>query len=291
MLKTFNSISGGKTSAYLEAKYPSDYRAFALVRTNDKNCIYKDKKVRQLVSDKIQTDFIGTLEDDIIINTILDLEQFTGREIKWVTGEAFEDLIMMGSGIPNIPNVMKRYCTSELKAKPMFDYWRSLNIEPWELRLGFRANEKRRALSTDNRVNENGYLTMKAIVGKSKNGNRNRWKEIQYQKPAYPLIEDNIYKDNVDEFWKDKPVRFAWMNNCVGCFHNNPLLLRKKFDLYPNKMQWFINQEEKGSVMKSNLWRAGKEKGLMYKDIKKWNPQQELFDEDFGDCDSGYCGI
>ena len=29
----------------------------------------------------------------------------------------------------------------------------------------------------------------------------------------------------------------------------------------------------------------------MYKDIMKWNTQTELFDEDFGDCDSGYCGI
>ena len=89
-MKTFNSISGGKTSAYLEVNYPSDYRAFALVRTNDIKCQYPDAKVRQIVSDKIGVEFIGTLEDDMIINTILDLEQFTGREIKWVTGKTFD---------------------------------------------------------------------------------------------------------------------------------------------------------------------------------------------------------
>ena len=290
-MKTFNSISGGQTSAYLEANYPSDYRAFSLVRTNDKNCIYPDKKVRQIVSDKLGVEFIGTLEDDVIIQTILELEQFTGREIKWVTGESFEDLIMMGSGIPNIPNVMKRYCTSELKSKPLFEYWKSLKIEPWQIRFGFRANEKRRAISVNKRLNENGYLTTKTVVGKSKNGKRNKWGEVEYQKPKYPLIEDNIFKDNIKEYWKDKPVKFAWMNNCVGCFHNNPLLLRKKFDLYPNKMNWFVEQEEKGSVMKSNRWRAGKEKGLYYKDIKEWKMQGELFKDDFNDCDSGYCGI
>lgn len=288
-MKTFNSISGGKTSAYLEVNYPSDYRAFALIRTNDKNCQYKDSKIRQMVSDKIGIEFIGTLEDDMIINTIFDLEQFTGREIKWVTGEAFEDLIMMGSGIPNLPNVMKRYCTSELKAKPLFKYWKSLNIEPWEIRFGFRANEQNRAKSTLQRTNKNGLLEIKTIIDSS--GKRNKWGIIEYQKPSFPLINDNIYKDNIEEFWSDKPVRFAWLNNCVGCFHNNPLLLRKKFDKYPEKMEWFINQEKMAMVMKSNRWRAGKEDGLTYEQIKNWKPQFELFEDDFNECDSGYCGM
>lgn len=290
-MKTFNSISGGKTSAYLEANYPSDYRAFALVRTNDNNCILKDEGLRKIVSEKLGLDFIGTLEDDIIINTILDLEQFTGREIKWVSGETFEDLIMRESGIPNLPNVMKRFCTTELKAKPLFEYWQSLNIDAWEIRFGFRANEQGRAKSTNERTNENGLLTRKAIVGKSKNGKRNKWSEIEYQKPSYPLIKDNIFKDNIEEYWKNKPVKFAWMNNCVGCFHNNPLLLKKKFEKYPNKMEWFNEQEKKGMVMKSNRWRAGKEKDLTYEKIKNWKTQFELFDNDFNECDSGYCGL
>lgn len=288
-MKTFNSISGGKTSAYLEVHYPSDYRAFALVRTNDKNCILKDVKLRQMVSDKIGVDFIGTLEDDVIINTIFDLEQYTGREIKWVTGLAFEDMIMRKSGIPNLPNVMKRFCTSELKVKPIFDYWKSLNIEPWEIRFGFRANETSRAKSTIERTNKNGLLEIKTIIDSS--GRRNKWGVVEYQKPVFPLINDNIYKDNINEFWRDKNVRFAWMNNCVGCFHNNPLLLRKKFDKYPEKMEWFVKQEKMGMVMESNRWRAGKEDSLTYEQIKNWKPQFELFEDDFNECDSGYCGL
>ena len=33
---TVNSVSGGKTSAYIAANYPADYDVFALVRTNKK---------------------------------------------------------------------------------------------------------------------------------------------------------------------------------------------------------------------------------------------------------------
>ena len=46
-MKTVNSISGGKTSAYIAANYPADYNVFALVRTDDKSCMYPDAKVRQ----------------------------------------------------------------------------------------------------------------------------------------------------------------------------------------------------------------------------------------------------
>ena len=66
-MKTINSLSGGKTSSYIAANYPADYNVFALVTTNDKNCLFPDKKLRQIVSDKIGREFIGTLEDDKII--------------------------------------------------------------------------------------------------------------------------------------------------------------------------------------------------------------------------------
>ena len=91
-MKTVNSISGGKTSAYIAAHYPADYNVFALVRTNDKNCMFPDAKIRQEVSDKIGAEFIGTLEDDTIIYTILDLEQYIGSRIDWVTGRTFDEI-------------------------------------------------------------------------------------------------------------------------------------------------------------------------------------------------------
>lgn len=282
-MKTVNSISGGKTSAYIAKHYPADYNVFSLVTTNDKNCLYPDAKVRQIVSDKIGKEFIGTLEDDIIINTILDLEQFIGSKIDWVSGKTFEE-VLNSAGC--LPDPLRRYCTTQLKLEPMFEWWRKeINI-PCEFRLGFRANETNRAVRTTSKVNDNGFLEIKAIVGKSENG-RNKWKNIEWQKPVYPLIEDNIYKDTIELFWKDKPVRFAWMNNCVGCFHKNPVLIRKMWDKHENKIEWFANKER----IKHNKDVWYKDKNLSFYDIKKWNPQFELYDDDFNECDSGYCGI
>jgi hypothetical protein len=82
----------GKTSSYIAAKYPADYDVFALVRTDDKNCLFPDKKLRQEVSDRIGKEFIGTLEDDTIIYTMLDLEQYIGRKITWVSGNTFDEI-------------------------------------------------------------------------------------------------------------------------------------------------------------------------------------------------------
>lgn len=61
-MKTVNTVSGGKTSAYIAANYDADYNVFSIVRTSDKNCILPDKKLRQIVSDKIGDEFIGPSE-------------------------------------------------------------------------------------------------------------------------------------------------------------------------------------------------------------------------------------
>ena len=92
-MTTINSISGGKTSAYIAKNYPADYNIFSLVRTNDKEVMFPDAKVRQIVSDRIGHEFIGTLEQDEIIYTILDLEQYIGQEVVWLSDKTFEEVI------------------------------------------------------------------------------------------------------------------------------------------------------------------------------------------------------
>ncbi len=281
-MKKVNSLSGGKTSSYIAANYPADYDVFALVRIEDKRCTFPDKKLRQEVEDRIQAPFIATAEDDTIIYTMLDLEQYIGRKITWVTGKTF-DKVLNSAG--TLPDPLRRYCTTEMKMQPMFDWWRKEFNTPCEFRLGFRANETNRAKRTTEKTNNNGYLEMKAIVGKR--GTRNKWDMIEWQKPVYPLINDNIYKDHIEQYWIDKPVRFAWMNNCVGCFHKNPLLIRKMWDKHPNKIQWFADQER--IKHHKDVWY--KNKNLSFNDVKGWHIQSELFDDDFNECDSGYCGV
>lgn len=279
---TVNSLSGGKTSSYIAKHYPADHNVFSLVRVEDQNCKFPDEKIRKEVEDRLQAPFIGTVEDDTIIYTMLDLEQFIGREISWVTGITFDEVVRSKGGW--LPNMLHRYCTTNLKLMPIFHWWHSNIGEPVEMRIGFRANEQRRAKKMIERKNENGLLEIKATVEKHPNG-RNKWETFEWQSPSFPLILDNVYKDNVEEYWKDKPVRFAWMNNCVGCFHRNEILLKKMFEKHPNKMQWFADQE---------IGRGGKgtwKNGITYEAIKEYKLQFELFDDEFDECDSGYCGL
>lgn len=285
-MMTINSLSGGKTSSYIAANYPADYNVFALVRTNDKNCLFPDSKIRQIVSDKIGTEFIGTLEDDLIIYTMLDLEQYIGKKIDWVSGVTFDEVINGKYG-GVLPNKLRRYCTSEMKMKPIFNWWLYNIGEPVEMRIGFRANEMNRAKSMNEKLNDNGFLEYKTIIGKSKNGNRNKWGLIEWQIPSFPLIQDAIFKDTIEQFWKGKPVRFAYMNNCVGCFHRNELLLKLMSKKHPNKFQWFVNQEK--GRKKQDTWRQSGH--ITYEKIKNHKLQLELFEDDFNECDSGYCGL
>lgn len=286
-MKTVNSISGGKTSSYIAANYPADYNVFALVRTNDKNCMFADKKIRQEVSDRIGTEFIGTLEMDTIIYTMLDLEQYIGKKIDWVTGLTFEEVV----GLPQnnvLPSPIRRYCTEHLKMHPIFEWWQKEINEVVEMRIGFRANEQRRANNTIKKL-VNGLLGIKHIVGQSKNG-RNKWATTYYQKPVFPLIDINnpIMKIDVQNYWKDKPVRFAEINNCVGCFHRNEVLLKKMWETHENKMQFFSDLE-KDRKYNNDTFKMTDD--ITYEKIKNWKLQVELSFEDFDECDSGYCGL
>ena len=278
---TCNSISGGKTSAYIAANYPADYNLFALVRTNDKSCMFKDSKIRQIVSDKLGVEFIGTLEEDTIIYTMLDLEQFIGSEITWVTGKSFDEIINR-NGKLYLPNIMQRFCTTEMKLTHMFNWWKETIKQPMEMRIGFRANEVSRAERMLLKTNDEGFSTFKNIIGKTKTGNSNKWDNTPWQKPKFPLIEDRIFKDKIENFWSDKEVRFAYMNNCIGCFHRNEILLKKMSEKHPEKFDWFCRQEDKNRTFKN---------GISYEKIRKHKLQIELFDEDFNECDSGYCGL
>lgn len=280
-MKTVNSLSGGKTSSYIAAHYPADYDVFSLVRIEDDSCRIKDKKIVQEIEDRIQAPFIATAEDDAIIYTMLDLEQYIGRPITWVTGPTFESTIHDVAG-GYLPNRIRRFCTSEMKTKPIAS-WRYNTIDDDVImRFGFRANEKSRANTMNSKLNENGQTEVKIVIGKLKDG-RNKWKTIQYCAPEYPLIQDNIYKDNIEQYWHDKPVRFAYMNNCIGCWWRTPALLKHMHTKFPNKMEYFSELEKNG--------KGTFKKDMPYEKIISWNPQIKLFDDSFGECDSGYCGL
>lgn len=285
-MKTVTPLSGGKSSAYVGANYESDYFVFALVRVEDENCRFPDEKLRQEVEDRIQKPFIGTSEMDEIIYTMFDLEQFLGKEIHWVSGETFDWVIENKGGW--LPNKLHRYCTTNLKLEPIFYWAADMDLLPHITQFGFRCGEEKRLLKMYDRADDNGFLSFKATFGKHLEGRykgKNKWENVVWQKPSAPMIDNGIQKYDVNNFWKGKPVRFAPMNNCVGCFHRNEPLLHKMSKDRNNKFEWFSKQEIGRDV--KDTWRNG----ITYEKIKNANFTLDLDFDDFSDCDSGYCGL
>jgi hypothetical protein len=269
-MKTINSLSGGKTSSYLAYHYPADYNIFALVKIDDINCKPKDQKIIQLVSDKIGEDFIATAESDLTLKVILDLEQLIGKNIIWVTGLSFDKLIKKQT---ILPNSLRRFCTQEMKMRPIWDWWYNNINEKVKMGIGFRYDELERA--------ERFTVSFKGIVGKQGGGVRNKWEEIEWREGYFPLIENKITHYQIKQWVLKTDLIFPDDSNCVGCFHKPLQQLRKNYDDYPEKMQWFNNMEKN---MKGT-WKQD----ATYEQISKIGLQMDFFFGTGSGCQAGFC--
>jgi len=268
-MKTINSLSGGKTSSYMAANYPADYNIFSLVRIEANYCKPKDESIVKYASDKIGMDFIATAESDKTIYVMRDLEQLIGKEIIWVTGETFEEVILKKKAIPNM---MWRFCTTEMKMKPIFDYCQNVIGENVLMQIGFRYDEKERA----NREN----TKFKTIVGQSENG-RNKWDEIEWRELSYPLIKHRKTHFDVVKWANESRLIFPLDSNCVGCFWKPIQQLRKNWEDEPQKMRWFSEMEK--------LMNRKFKKEMTYEQVKKVGLQQDFFFGTGSGCQAGFC--
>jgi 3'-phosphoadenosine 5'-phosphosulfate sulfotransferase (PAPS reductase)/FAD synthetase len=268
-MKTVNSVSGGKTSSYLAKHYPADYNLFSLVRIEDVRCTPKDKKFVQIISDKIGMEFIATAESDKTLKLVLDLEQLIGTEIKWLTGKTFEKVIIDKSGY--LPNQMTRFCTTEMKIKPISEFCRNEIKEIVLTRLGIRYDE-------EHRVNYEN-TDFKFHNGFSDNG-RNKWITEKYRELEYPLVDNKIDHYQIYLWSLSTGLNFPEDSNCVGCFHKPVQQLRKNFDDEPLKMQWFKEQE-----YKNRKWK----KEMKFSNIEKIGLQQDFIFGTGSGCNSGGC--
>jgi len=266
-MKTINSISGGKTSAYLSYHYPTDFNIFSLVKIEAEYCKPKDNSIVKFVSEKIGEDFIATAESDKTLYVVRDLEQLLGKEIIWVSGDSFENVIRKRKAIPN---QMWRFCTTEMKMNPIFDYCHQ-NIGFVEMNIGFRYDEKERA----NYEN----TSFKTIVGKR--GSQNKWEEIEWRKLKYPLIDDRKTHISIYKWAEQSGLIFPKDSNCVGCFWKPYQQLRKNWDEEPLKMKWFSDMEKE---MKRQ-WK----KDMKYSTIKKIGLQSDFNFGTGSGCQAGYC--
>jgi hypothetical protein len=274
-MKTINSLSGGKTSSYMAKHYPADYNLFALVTIDDVRCTPKDKSIVKYVSDKIGMEFIATAESDLTLYVMRDLEQMIGSEIVWVTDVSFDELVKKRKALPNM---MQRFCTTEMKMMPIADWWFKNINEKVYMQVGFRYDEKERA--------DRFRTDIKIKVGKHANGN-NKWQEFNWRVGKFPLIENKVTHLQVAQWANSTNLIFPPDSNCVGCFWKPLQQLRKNWDNEPLKMQWFADIENANFSKRTKVQRWKNEAN--YQQIKTIGLQQDFNFGTGSGCQAGFC--
>lgn len=283
---TVNSLSGGKTSSYIAANYPADLDVFALCCIDNHNANahyrqrYKDEKMIQRVNDKLQKycsrwpEFVATSEDPQILWTMFDLEQMIGREIIWVRGMGWEQMMMYKKAIPNMS---KRFCTTIMKMQAIFDLLLMYFELPVKMRIGYRWDEMERA----ERFTETWKYAYECEFREKSETWVHRWKEIVWRVGEFPLVDDKIIHYHIQQYWKDKNIVFPNDSNCLNCFWKDPQQLRKNFEDHSPIMNWAAIQE----VV---MGRSFKEK-LTLLEVKKLGIQLDFMFGTGAGCQAGFC--
>lgn len=165
-----------------------------------------------------------------------------------------------------LPNVVARFCTQELKIRPMRDFARSLGWEHWTNVVGLRADERYRVAS------------IKASA------ERERWESDT------PLATAGITKADVTAFWARQNFDLELPNvngvtplgNCDLCFLKGEATLAGIARAYPERVQWWADMEEQTGGTFSKRFR--------HSDLVGASTHPDLFDSlpdvKVGDC---YC--
>ena len=262
-LFTINAVSGGRSSAMMAAENPADMNIFALVQTDYPQYHFRDAGIRQYVWEKLQTDLVyATLESDETIRSIMELEQYIGQEIVMVCGQSMDKII---GDRKFLPNSRTRFCTSEMKIKPVVDFltggYRSYydypsvqryyeylqglgggvpeQNEPWiRMNIGYRLDDLERVATFRE--------TYRQCIGTHTEGRHRgdrKWQDIHWRVGHFPIIEQT--QAEVIKFWQGKPVSFPEFNNCEFCFNRSVAQLQKQFQERPAKGEFWIEMEKK----------------------------------------------
>ena len=133
-------------------------------------------------------------------------------------GEPFDSLI---SDKNYLPNMVARFCTSELKVLTIERYLKDQGISDWETAVGIRADEPRRVAKMRQKE---GYLT--------------------------PLADKGITSNDVIEFWRGQEFNLnlpasGFYSNCDLCFLKGYGIKQSLVNENPSLANWWADQEKK----------------------------------------------
>lgn len=123
-----------------------------------------------------------------------------------------------------LPNPTMRFCTQELKIRPMRDWMLASGYEHWTNVVGIRADEPRR-------------------VAKMRESNERRSERWDI---ALPLAEAGIIEADVMAFWNTQPFDLQLRpheGNCDLCFLKGYDKVRNLVRDRPDLAQWWADQE------------------------------------------------
>lgn len=183
-------------------------------------------------------------------------------------GEPFEAIIRKRK---YLPNPVTRFCTSELKIRPMHKRLRALgwydNGGEWDQFIGIRADEQRRVA----KIRARGTST-----------------ETVRESMCMPLADAGVTVQAVNAFWGEQPFNLELLTvngrtlagNCDLCFLKPPAQRLALIAEKPERATWWIRMESQGIASKPSGARFCKD-GATYADMAKYVAEQrDMFDPD-----------
>lgn len=149
---------------------------------------------------------------------------------------------------------MVRFCTIKLKLEPIFYY--CYNLESLQnmvvMNIGFRHDERQR--KTKMMTDCDKAYSYKIPFYYDLEKQKYRHKSIEYRIPNFPLIDNKITNQMIVNFWKQEKWEFPEISNCDFCFFHRINELQRMKDLYPERIKWWIEMEEKiGATFNKNF--------------------------------------
>ena len=169
-------------------------------------------------------------------------------------GEPFEQLIIDRN---YLPNMIARFCTSELKVLTIERYLKDLGVTEWDTAVGIRADEPRRVAKMREK---SGYLT--------------------------PLADAGVTSKDVIDFWSRQGFDLAlpssgFYSNCDLCFLKGYGIKQSLVNEEVSRAEWWSAQEKRIDA------RFRKDQPSYESMIAKSTDQDDLFGFDSVAC---FCG-